>query len=114
MKALLCVALLFLAACNVQTPGESDKIGQIVSVHRQGISCKTWEASIVRGGFQNGSGVNGAAFGFTIESDSLAKLAQRYMESNTEVKIHYRSEGISSACRSDSGGDFLVSIAPLH
>lgn len=114
MKRIAFILLsLVVVGCGLNTPGESDKIGQIVSVHKQGMVCTTWEASIIRGGFSQGSGVNGAAFNFTIESDSLARVVQQYMKAGTEVEIHYRTEGIYKACRSDSGGDFLVSIAPV-
>jgi hypothetical protein len=109
------LALVSVAACGLNSsPGESNKIGQITSIHRVGIFCTTWEAQLQRGGFQNGSGVTGAPFEFTVENDSLAKQVRSLMEANTEVEITYHTEGLYSSCRSESGGNFLVSIRALH
>lgn len=101
-------------ACGVNPePGESQKIGQVTSLHRIGMFCKTWEMQIQRGGFTQGSGVTGAPFNVTIESDSLVAKARAYMEANREVEITYQTEGLYWPCRSGSGGDFLKSIHPL-
>jgi hypothetical protein len=68
---------------------------------------------MIRGGMSDGSGGFGVKpFDFTIESDDLAKKAEQYLATQTEVLIRYRTEGFYSAFRSDSGGVFLVSIEP--
>lgn len=105
---------LTLAACGVNTaPGDGSKVGQIVKLAKLGMFAKTYEAEIIRGGFQNGSGANGQAFDFTIETEELAKQVKDAMDAQTEVIITYRSEGLWSACRSEGGGNFLTSIRPL-
>lgn len=110
---LFLLALASLTACGINgSPGNGEKIGQIVKLSKVGLFSKTWEGEIVRGGFQGGGGVNGQAFYFTVESDSLAKQVTDFMERQTEVRIHYRTEGIYAIARTESGGDFLVSIQP--
>lgn len=115
LRALFLLPLLLLAACGLNTsPGESNKIGQITSLHKVGIMCKTWEAQIQRGGFSNGSGVTGAPFNFTIEDATLVGQVKRFMETNTEVEITYHSEGVYGLCRTESGGNFLIGIRALR
>lgn len=112
MKA--CAVLLFvLVGCGIGNPGEGEKVGQIVRVNRHGLFCKTWEAQIMRGGFNNGTGASGAAFDFTIGDESQARKLQEYMENQTEIVLHYRSQFLYTLCSTESGGDFLVSAAPV-
>lgn len=100
-------------ACGLNgSPGEGEKVGQIVKLSRVGMFAKTWEGEIVRGGFSGGAGVNGQAFDFTIESDTMAQRVKAFMESQREVRIRYRSEGVYSLTRTENGGHFLVSIEP--
>ncbi len=108
---LLCVITLSLVGCWDKGGGE--KVGSIIKLNRQGFFCKTWEAEIIRGGLNTGSGVVGTAFHFTIEDDSLAKQVEQAMNSQQEVRITYRFEAVTW-CRSDSPDDaFLVKIEPL-
>lgn len=93
--------------------GGGEKIGTITRINRMGIICKTWEAEIIRGGLNTGSGVMGQAFHFTIEDDSLAKEVERFMNNQQEVKITYKKEGVT-LCRSDSDDVFLSKIEPLN
>jgi hypothetical protein len=111
----LCALALFVVfGCGVNTsPGEGDKVGQIVRLQRVGMASKTWEGEIIRGGMSGGSGVIGMTpFDFTIENEELATAVRGFMDNQTEVTIHYRSEGVYSACRTESRGHFLVSIEP--
>jgi hypothetical protein len=111
MRRIALLGLLVVAGCGLNTsPGDGEKVGQIVKLSRVGMIDKTWEGQIVRGGFQGASGVNGQAFEFTVEDEGLAKEVGALMEAQAEVKIRYRSEGIWSSFRSESGGHFLVSI----
>lgn len=112
MKRLLGVLMFALfGACGVNTsPGDGEKVGQIVKLAKVGMMAKTWEAEIVRGGFQAGGGVNGQAFDFTVENEADANRLRSFMEAQREVTIKYRSEGVWSSWRSESGGHFLVSI----
>jgi hypothetical protein len=108
---LLALICLLFTGCGFGTPGQGEKIGQIVKVNRQGIIRDTYEAELIRGGMSGGSGTIGAtAFDFTIEDADLAKKAQEFMKNQTEVVIKYRMEGVYSALRTSSRGHFLVSI----
>lgn len=106
--------LLLLTGCGMNSrPGTQDKIGTIVRIGKVGVMHETWEAQIIRGGFNGGTGAQGQAFDFTIEDYEMAMLCKKYMEEGREVKITYRCEWIYSAFRSDSGGDFLVKVEPV-
>jgi predicted small secreted protein len=108
---LVLVVSFTVSACGVNTsPGDTEKVGQIVKVSKVGLVNKTWEAELVRGGFSNGGGVNGQAYDFTIESDSLAAVAKSYMESQREVKVRARHEALWSVARSESDGHFATSV----
>jgi hypothetical protein len=102
--------LLFVAGC--WDTGRGEKVGSIIKLNKQGIFCKTWEAEIIRGGLNTGSGVMGQAFHFTIEDNKLAEEVEKYLNNQQEVKISYRREGITW-CRSDSNDHFLTKIEPL-
>lgn len=108
---LVALSAILLAGC--WDTGGGEKIGSITRLNRAGVFCKTWEGEIIRGGLNTGSGVMGQAFHFTIEDDSLAKDVEKYMLSQQEVKITYRSE-LNTWCRSDSHGVFLTKIEPLN
>ncbi len=102
------VALCFtLTGCGDQ--GQGEKNGTITKLANTGLFCKTWEAEIIRGGLNSGSGVIGAAFDFTIEDDALLKKVQQAFDQQREVRIHYRTE-VVTFCRSDSSDHFLTSI----
>jgi len=106
--------LVCFAGCGVNTsPGDGEKIGQIVKVSHEGVFANTWEAQLIRGGLTGGTGAFGTVpFDFTIEDEATVKKVQMYMQNQTEVIIKYRIEGIYSRFRSGSSGYFLVSIEP--
>jgi len=94
------------------SPGDGQKIGQIVKLSQQGYLRKTWEAQLIRGGLNAGSGSFGTVpFDFTIESDSLRALVQSAMEHGTEVVIRYHKPLFYSPLRSESSGHFLTTIS---
>lgn len=98
--------------CN-GSPGSGEKIGQIVKVSEVGMMSKTFEGQLIRGGMTGGSGTAGTPpFDFTIESEEMAQKAREYMQSQTEVVIHYRTEFVYSEFRTENGGVFLTSIEP--
>lgn len=101
------VAMTTLSGCFEYSKGE--KIGQIVKLTQSGIFCKTYEAQLIRGGFNNGTGVMAAPFDFTIEDLSLLPKIQEAMDKQQEIKVHY-SEELISFCRSDSGSHFLTGV----
>lgn len=96
-----------LAGCWNTGPGE--KIGVLTKVASHGLFCQTWEAQIVRGGLNTGSGVMGQPFDFTIEQDDMAQTAQAALNKQQTVKIYYHSEA-NSFCRSESDSHFLDKI----
>jgi hypothetical protein len=119
MKHLSLIASLFVLAfvpgcgCNIHHPGKGQKIGQIVKLSYGGVFRDTWEGQLIRGGLSDGSGTVGIApFDFTVEDKALIPIIQGYMSNQTEVIITYQTEGIYSVLRSNSGGDFLLSIQP--
>ncbi len=93
--------------------GSGKKVGMITKVAQEGFFYKTYEASIQRGGFNGGTGVNGQAFGFTIENPELAKKVEDMMNRNAEVEISYKSEWITFA-RSENDNHFLVDIKEIN
>jgi hypothetical protein len=103
-------ACMMLVSCSLRNPASGDKIGYIIKVSQSGIFCTTWEATLVRGGLNDGSGAFAQPFDFTIEDPRLVQIAQQAMNERREVKLTYTTEGVASACRSDSGGDFAKHI----
>lgn len=110
-RLILLSAALALAGCGDY--GDGEKVGNIVKVSHQGFTCPTWEAQIIRGGLNNGSGASGQAFEFTIEDARLIPALQDALEKQYEVKIKYHME-YSTLCRSDSDSHFLTSIERLQ
>jgi hypothetical protein len=116
-RNLLLLVAILPAGCLCNTsPGDGEKVGTIVKLHKGGIFCDTYEAELIRGGMNGGSGSFGVQpFDFTIENKAQADTVRKYMEAGTEVRITYRREGIYSVCRSgDGAGDFLTSIVPAR
>lgn len=111
MRYLLGLCILVLSGCK--DTGYGDKVGQIIKLSKQGFVCKTWEAELIRGGLNNGSGASSTVFDFTIENEALVKYVQDALDKQYEVKIHYNME-FTTACRSDSGDHFLDSIERLN
>jgi prepilin-type N-terminal cleavage/methylation domain-containing protein len=105
---------IIIASCGgvcFNNPADGTKIGQIVKVTHSGILCKTWEAELIRGGMNNGSGAFGVQpFNFTISDDSTAGKVIQFMNDQTEVIIDYKTKGIYSPFTSDSHGNFLINI----
>lgn len=117
LSMIMLMGVLMLTGC--WDTGGGEKIGVITRINKVGAFCKTWEGEIIRGGINNGTGAMGTAFHFTIENDpALVKKVQDAMEHQTEVKISYRSEGITF-CRSESEDErgrnvFLTGIEEIH
>lgn len=114
MKKYIAVAIAVVALTGCIDTGNGEKVGNIVKVATQGVFCKTVEVEIVRGGFSNGNGVNGQAFHFTVENNpNLVEKLREYMDTRQEVKIKYRTEGITF-CRTESPNQaFLTNIEVL-
>jgi hypothetical protein len=93
--------------------GTGEKIGSITRLQKTGAFCKTWEGISQRGGINNGSGVMGGEFHFTVEDEALAKKVLQAMEAQQEVKLSFRKEAFTW-CRSDSNNVFVTGIEPLN
>lgn len=78
--------------------GEGKKIGQIVKIGSHGFWCSTYEAELIRGGFNGGSGVNGNALNFTIKSKKLYEQLTKAMEDQSEVELHYSKRALTGLC----------------
>lgn len=111
LLAVAALATISLSGCFEYSAGE--KIGQIVKLTKSGILCKTYEAQLIRGGFNNGTGVMAAPFDFTIEDLSLLPKIQEALDKQQEIKITY-SEELISFCRSDSHSHFLKSVEVIN
>lgn len=107
---LFVVGLIAMACAGCWDTGSGEKVGIITRVAQTGAFCKTWEATLIRGGLTGGSGAFSQPFDFTIENrDDAVEVLRQAMESGAEVKITYRSE-MATFCRSDSGDHFLTSL----
>jgi hypothetical protein len=82
--------------------GDGKKIGQIVKLGKHGMFCPTYEGEIIRGGFNGGSGVNGAALDFTIKSQKLYDRLMIAMENQQEIELHYSKRNLTGICYSDT------------
>lgn len=83
--------------------GEGKKIGQIVKIAKHRIFCSTYEAEIIRGGFNGGSGVNGAALNFTIKNKKLYQDLTDAMENQQEIELRYVRRALTGPCYSETG-----------
>lgn len=99
--------ILLLSGCWEIKKGE--KTGYIVKLAQEGAFIKTYEAELIRGGFNNGSGSNGASFDFTIENLSLLPIIQESIDNHKIVKIKYHQE-FATIGRCESNDYFLDDI----
>lgn len=109
MKKIILIGLLalFLQGCWEVSKGE--KIGTIVKLAKEGLIIGTWEAELIRGGINNGSGSFGTTFHFTIENSALVEIASKALNQQQEVIIKYHKELIT-LWRAESDNYFLDSI----
>lgn len=108
IKSMVVFGCLALVGCGDWGSGE--KVGVITRLTKQGWFCPTWEAEIIRGGMNAGTGVMGQAFHFTIEDPSLLPTVEAAFNSQKEVKITFHGERVTF-CRSDSNDFFLTKIS---
>lgn len=101
-------AAMLLAGCSTVPNGQ--KNGTITKLAQSGVFNKTWEAEIVRGGsFTGGTGVQGAAFDFTIPNPLLLQQVREAFDNQREVRITYH-ETMFCPFSSDSDCYFLDKI----
>lgn len=113
MKPKMLLLLPILIVCGCKDMGHGEKVGQIIKLNKQGFFYQTWEAEIIRGGLNNGSGASSTLFNFTIEDPSLVPAVQAALDGQYEVKITYNME-FATWGRSDSGDHFLNRIERLN
>lgn len=102
-KALL-VLVMCVSLAGCWETGDGEKVGTIIKLSKQGGICKTWEAQMIRGGMNAGSGGFGIApFDFTIEDERQLQAVQEAFDKQYEVRVHYKTEMAYWPCRSDSG-----------
>lgn len=112
MLMLLLVIPLIFTGCWEVSNGE--KIGQITSIAQQGLFVKTWEAQIVRGGMNNGSGVTGQVSHFTVENNNeLVEQLTNAMYDGKEVKVKFHQE-FATFARSESENIFAESMEVIE
>ncbi len=97
---LLCLGLL--TGCWDTEHGE--KSGVLVKITKEGAFWSTYEGEIVRGGFQDGSGVNGSAYVFSMGpfENELVLKSKQYMQKSTHVVIQYHCEAFVAPWRGSS------------
>lgn len=97
-------SILFLSGCGSGTSsGKGKKIGQIVKIGHHGLFCGTYEAELIRGGFNGGSGVNGSSLNFTIKNKKLYDQLVISMENQQEIELTYDMRALYGFCYSDTG-----------
>jgi hypothetical protein len=96
-------SLLFISGCGSGcNSGDGKKIGQIVKIGKHGVFCSTYEAELIRGGFNGGSGVNGTALDFTIKDKKLYQALVDSMENQQEIELTYEKRYLSGPCYSET------------
>lgn len=110
-KSIIATIAIALTGCG--DCGNEAHVGSVVKLGKTGAFCQTWEAEIVRGGMNNGSGgVSATAFNFTIEDQKLYDLVQDAFDKQYEIKVSAHSEA-ASFCRSDSASMFATAITKM-
>lgn len=104
-KIIILISLLFLSTgCGSGiNAGEGKKIGRIVKIGEHGMICPTYEAEIIRGGFSDGSGVNGISLDFSIKDIKLYDELVVAMENQEEIELSYTKQNFSGFCYSETG-----------
>lgn len=96
---------LVLGGCDIVTPTDGDKIGQIAKVQRAGVLCKTNEV-LLTGKF------GGGELKLTVP-DSLLDQVRAANESQAFVKVRYHTEFINWTCRNETSNTWLDAVE-LH
>lgn len=109
IKKVLCISVLSLLLQGCLETQNGEKIGTIVKLGQEGVLIKTWEAELIRGGFNQGSGSFGKPFYFTIENSEFIPILKKALDEQREVKIHYHKEAVT-LFRAESDNYFLDSI----
>ena len=103
MKKVLIIGMC-LALSGCWTTQEGQKHGVFVKVAKHGMFLGTWEAELIRGGFNDGSGANGNSFKATLGrfKSNLVGLAIDSMNDQKSITINYHCEWIVMPWRGES------------
>lgn len=93
---------------------EGEKVGTIVKLADEGYVFKTHEGQLIRGGFNNGSGVMGKPFDFTIADSKLFPIAHIALVEGKEVRIKYHQELFAPLSSGNDGNYFVDSIEIIN
>lgn len=104
---LLIVAIMsiFLSGCYEVESGE--KVGQIVRLSKGGFLFKTWDVTLIRGGFEDGSGSLGQKFEACVEDDSVREKLRAAMNNKKNIKVKYHQE-FFTLFRNNYGGNYFI------
>lgn len=109
MKVIVVLLMSILFSCGTGVKSaDGKKIGQIVKLGEYGVLCKTYEGELIRGGFNSGSGANGAEFHFTILQKELYNKMMISMERQDEIEIEYTKSVLVGPCTADSASQGFV------
>jgi hypothetical protein len=110
MKKILIITLFsaLLTGCYQTENGE--KLGSIVKFAKEGVIFGTYEAEIIRGNLNEGSGSFGKSFHFTVEGKHLIDKVKNLMSNGKQVKINYHKDLITRPFRCESDNYFLDNI----
>lgn len=101
----------FFAGCGHIT-GNGQKVGTIIKLSQEGFFIKTWEAEMVRGGMNGGSGsFSTTPLHVTIDNLTLLPAVQQAFDDQKEVVVSYQEKYFTpfdSEC--SDGCKFLTSI----
>lgn len=109
---ILTTSTIFLSGCWETESGQ--KTGNIVKFSKEGFLIKTYEAELIRGGMNDGSGSIGKSFHFTVENKSLIETINKAISTNKQVKINYHQEWYTLPWRCESQNYFLDNIEILN
>ena len=101
-KKVILVSLVAVCVTGCWITVEGQKTGVIVKFAQEGMFFKTYEAELIRGGFNSGSGINGQSFHFSIENPILAEKLKNAFENQKEVIIKYHNEAFTGCGRGET------------
>lgn len=98
ISAIISTSILLISCSHVTATGE--KTGTIVKLSKEGFFIKTYEAEMIKGGMNGGSGSFGVQpFNFTILNQSLLPIVQESFDKQKEITVKYHQE---FSCVTDS------------
>lgn len=110
LKKIISLAILSLVLTGCWETKNGEKIGTIVKLSKEGVLIGTYEAELIRGGMNSGSGSFGSAFHFTVEDKRLLPIVQEALDKQREVKIKFHKE-LATIARCESDNYFLDDIS---